>query len=124
MILLASLGGALELHDFVVFGVFTSAIGAQPDDLHRMRGMCWTQIVGRFVRHPVREEFAGPLSHSGSIILTRKVVGIQNNAESGRIASAAAIIAVPVNTEGKREIVGLHIGPSEAETFGWVSLRA
>ncbi len=32
----------------------------------------------------------------------------------------AAIIAVAVNTEGKREIVGLHIGPSEAETF-WSS---
>jgi len=29
----------------------------------------------------------------------------------------AAIIAVAANTEGKREIVGLHIGPSEAETF-------
>ena len=29
----------------------------------------------------------------------------------------AAIIAVAVNTDGKREIVGLHIGPSEAETF-------
>ena len=31
--------------------------------------------------------------------------------------SVAAIIAVAVNTDGKREIVGLHIGPSEAETF-------
>ena len=29
----------------------------------------------------------------------------------------AAIIAVAVNTDGKREVVGLHIGPSEAETF-------
>lgn len=28
MILLASLGGALELYDFVVFGVFVTAIGA------------------------------------------------------------------------------------------------
>jgi len=37
--------------------------------------------------------------------------------EGGRITSVAAIIAVAVNTEGKREIVGLHIGPSEAETF-------
>ena len=37
--------------------------------------------------------------------------------ESGRIVSVAAIIAVAVNTEGKREIVGLHIGPSEAEVF-------
>jgi len=40
--------------------------------------------------------------------------------EGGRIVSVAAIIAVAVNTEGKREIVGLHIGPSEAETF-WAS---
>ena len=29
----------------------------------------------------------------------------------------AAIIAVAVNTDGKRKIVGLHIGPLEAETF-------
>lgn len=37
--------------------------------------------------------------------------------EGGRIVSVAAIIAVAVNTEGRPEIVGLHIGPSEAETF-------
>jgi putative transposase len=37
--------------------------------------------------------------------------------EGGRIVSVAAIIAVAANTEGKREIVGLHIGPSEAATF-------
>jgi transposase-like protein len=37
--------------------------------------------------------------------------------EGGRIVSVAAIVAVAVNTDGRREIVGLHIGPSEAETF-------
>jgi transposase-like protein len=37
--------------------------------------------------------------------------------EGGRIVSVAAIIAVAVDTGGRREIVGLHIGPSEAETF-------
>src|SRR5438874_1726435 len=37
--------------------------------------------------------------------------------EGGRIVSVAAIIAVAANTDGRREIVGLHIGPSEAETF-------
>jgi putative transposase len=37
--------------------------------------------------------------------------------EGGRIVGVAAIIAVAANTDGKREIVGLHIGPSEAETF-------
>lgn len=40
--------------------------------------------------------------------------------EGGRIVSVAAIIAMAVNTEGRREIVGLHIGPSEAEPF-WAS---
>ena len=37
--------------------------------------------------------------------------------DGGRIVSVAAIIAVAVNTEGRREIVGLGIGPSEAEPF-------
>src|SRR3954466_6731044 len=41
----------------------------------------------------------------------------------GRIVSVAAIIAVAVTTEGKREIVGLHIGPSEAEPFWTTFLR-
>lgn len=44
--------------------------------------------------------------------------------EGGRIVSVAAIIAVAVNTEGKREIVGLHIGPSEAETFWATFLKS
>src|SRR5258708_34791699 len=35
----------------------------------------------------------------------------------GRIVSVAAIIAVAVTTEGRREIIGLGIGPSEAEPF-------
>ncbi|GJE30555.1 hypothetical protein LDDCCGHA_0724 [Methylobacterium oxalidis] len=34
--------------------------------------------------------------------------------EGGRIVSVAAIVAVAVDTEGRREIVGLHIGPSKA----------
>jgi putative transposase len=37
--------------------------------------------------------------------------------EGGRIVSVAAITAVAVSTEGKREIVGLGLGPSEAEPF-------
>ena len=44
--------------------------------------------------------------------------------EGGRIVSVAATIAVAVNTDGKREIVGLHIGPSEAETFWWGFLKS
>ena len=37
--------------------------------------------------------------------------------KGGQIRTVAVIIAVAVNTEDKREIVGLHIGPSEAEIF-------
>ena len=44
--------------------------------------------------------------------------------EGGRIVSVAAIIAVAANTEGKREIVELHIGPSEAETFWATFLKS
>ena len=44
--------------------------------------------------------------------------------EGGRIVSVAAIIAVAANTNGKREIVGLHIGPSEAETFWSTFLKS
>src|SRR4051794_8850009 len=40
--------------------------------------------------------------------------------EGGRIVSVAVIIAVAVSTDGRREIVGLRIGPSEAEPF-WSS---
>src|SRR4051794_41581786 len=44
--------------------------------------------------------------------------------EGGRIVSVAAIIAVAVDSEGRREIVGLHLGPSEAETFRATFLRS
>ncbi len=37
--------------------------------------------------------------------------------EAGRIVSTATIIAVGVNTDGRREVLGVTTGPSEAETF-------
>jgi putative transposase len=39
--------------------------------------------------------------------------------EAGRIVSVAATIAVAVNTDGRREVLGMAIGASEAEIF-WV----
>ena len=44
--------------------------------------------------------------------------------KAGRIVSVAAIIAVAVNSEGRREVLGLAIGPSEAETFWTDFLRS
>jgi transposase-like protein len=43
---------------------------------------------------------------------------------AGRIISVAAIIAVAANSQGRREVLGLAIGPSEAETFWTDFLRA
>jgi len=43
--------------------------------------------------------------------------------EAGRIVSVAVIIAVGVNSDGRREVLGLDIGPSEAETFWTEFLR-
>jgi transposase-like protein len=39
--------------------------------------------------------------------------------EAGRIVSVAVIVAVAVNTDGRREVLGMAIGASEAETF-WI----
>jgi len=41
----------------------------------------------------------------------------------GRIVSVAVIVAVTVNTDGVREIVGVAVGPSEAEPFWLKFLR-
>ncbi len=37
--------------------------------------------------------------------------------QSGRIVSVAVIIAIGVNTDGTRELLGIATGPSEAEPF-------
>jgi putative transposase len=44
--------------------------------------------------------------------------------EGGRIVSVAVIIAVAVNTDGRREVLGMAIGPSEAEPFWAKFLRS
>ena len=44
--------------------------------------------------------------------------------QAGRIVSVAVIIAVAVNTEGRREVLGMAIGPSEAEPFWTGFLRS
>ena len=43
--------------------------------------------------------------------------------QNGRIVSVAVIVAVGVNADGRREVLGMDIGPSEAETFWTAFLR-
>jgi transposase-like protein len=44
--------------------------------------------------------------------------------DSGRIVSRAVIVAVAVNGDGRREVLGVATGPSEAETFWTDFLRS
>src|SRR5712675_1745957 len=43
---------------------------------------------------------------------------------SGRIVSAAVIVAVAVSSDGRREVLGMTVGASEAETFWTEFLRS
>jgi transposase-like protein len=43
--------------------------------------------------------------------------------QNGRIVSLAVIVAVGVNSDGRREVLGMDIGPSEAEPFWTAFLR-
>ena len=44
--------------------------------------------------------------------------------QAGRIVSVAVIVAVGVNADGRREVLGIAVGPSEAETFWTEFLRS
>ena len=44
--------------------------------------------------------------------------------EAGRIVSLAVIVAVGVNTDGRREVLGVATGASEAEPFWKAFLRS
>ena len=43
--------------------------------------------------------------------------------QNGRIVSVAVIVAVAVNSDGRREVLGMTVGASEAETFWTAFLR-
>jgi putative transposase len=43
--------------------------------------------------------------------------------QNGRIVSVAVIVAVAINADGLRQVLGMDIGPSEAEPFWTTFLR-
>ena len=43
--------------------------------------------------------------------------------EAGGIVPVAVIVAVGVNSDGRREVLGMDVGPTEAETFWTAFLR-
>ena len=43
--------------------------------------------------------------------------------QAGRVVSVAVIVAVGANADGRREVLGIDVGPSQAETFWTEFLR-
>jgi putative transposase len=70
--------------------------------------------VGAFLNRPIEGDWPY-LWIDATYVKTR---------EAGRIVSVAVIVAVGVNTEGQREVLGLKVGASEAEPFWTEFLRS
>jgi putative transposase len=70
--------------------------------------------VGAFLNRPIEGDWPY-LWIDATYVKTR---------EAGSIVSVAVIVAVAVNTEGQRQVIGMKVGPSEAETFWTEFLRS
>src|ERR687884_304205 len=114
---------AAVIQEAYVHGVSTRAV----DDLVRAMGgsgvsksevsrLCaeLDERVGAFLNRPIEGEW--PYLWIDATYLKVR--------EAGRIVSTAVIIAVAVNTGGRREVLGLATGPSEAEPFWMAFLRS
>ena len=81
--------------------------------------------VGAFLNRPLEGDwpYLWP-PHAAGCMGTRRIDATYVKVRQiGRIVSVAVIIAVGVNTDGRREVLGMSIGASEAETFWTDFLR-
>jgi putative transposase len=114
---------AAVIQEAYVHGVSTRSV----DDLVKalgMSGVSKSQVsrlcgelderVGAFLNRPIEGDWPY-LWIDATYVKTR---------EAGRIVSVAVIVAVAVNTNGQREVLGLQAGPSEAEPFWTNFLRS
>src|SRR6266487_1091948 len=110
------------IQEAYVHGISTRSV----DDLVKalgMSGVSKSQVsrlcgelderVGAFLNRPIEGDWPY-LWIDATYVKTR---------EAGRIVSVALIVAVAVNSDGRREVLGMDIGPSEAETFWTEFLR-
>ena len=111
------------IQEAYVQGISTRAV----DDLVKalgMNGVSKSQVsrlcgelderVGAFLNRPIEGDWPY-LWVDATYVKTR---------EAGRIVSVAVIVAVGVNTDGAREVLGIKVGASEAEPFWTEFLRS
>jgi putative transposase len=113
---------AAVIQEAYVHGVSTRSV----DELVKAMGMTGisksqvsrlcTEIddkIGAFLDRPLEGEWP-------YLWLDATYVKVRQN---GRIVSVAVIVAVAVNSDGRREVLGMTVGASEAETFWTAFLR-
>jgi transposase-like protein len=110
------------IQEAYVHGVSTRAVddlvqamGASGVSKSQVSRLCGEldERVGAFLNRPIEGEW--PYLWLDATYLKAR--------QDGRIVSAAAIVAVAVNTDGRREVLGMATGASEAETFWTDFLR-
>jgi putative transposase len=114
---------AAVIQEAYVHGVSTRAV----DDLVQAMGMTGIsksevsricqeldERVGAFLGRPIEGEWP-------YLWIDATYVQVR---EHGRIVSTAVIVATGVNTDGRREVLGMATGPSEAEPFWTDFLRS
>jgi transposase-like protein len=111
------------IQEAYVQGVSTRSV----DDLVQAMGMTGisksqvSRLIGE-IDDRVKAFLARPIEGDWPYVwLDATYVKVRQN---GRIISIAVIIAVGVNTDGRREVLGMTIGASEAETFWTQFLRS
>jgi putative transposase len=75
--------------------------------------MGWDGRVKAFLNRPIEGDWP-------YLWLDATYVKVRRNS---RVVSVAVIVAVGVNSDGRREVLGMDIGPSEAEAFWTAFLR-
>ena len=113
---------AAVIQEAYIQGVSTRSV----DELVRAMGMSWisksqvSRLCGE-IDERVNAFLGRPLEGDWPYLwIDATYVKVR---QAGRIVSVAVIIAVAVNTDGVREIVGVAVGPSEAEPFWLKFLR-
>ncbi len=111
------------IQEAYVHGVSTRAVddlvqamGASGVSKSQVSRLCaeLDERVGAFLSRPIEGEWP-------YLWLDATYVKVR---QAGRIVSIAATIAVAVNTDGRREVLGIATGASEAETFWTDFLRS
>jgi putative transposase len=111
---------AAVVQEAYVHGVSTRSV----DDLVKamgMTGISKSQVMCEEIDEKVKAFLSRPIEGDWPYLwIDATYVKVR---ETGRIVSVAVIVAVGVNSDGRREVLSMDIGPSEAETFWTEFLR-